>query len=126
MEANELRIGNNLDGGMVSSVQDGYYTNQEGLSVLIRDAKPILLTNIDWRKRVGFKKRLYEKSKPSEGCYYVLNVNKGVSLIIEDGEDYAYLDIEISINDIVKYYSVHEVQNLYYSLNKKELCVTNY
>lgn len=81
------------------------------------------LSNDEVKKKLSFKQYPYEPEYPEEGYYWALRIGE-LSLVIEEGEDYAYLDsYNYETNDFVKYYYESEVRSLYYSLTRKELPV---
>ena len=111
MKANELRIGNYVNGGIVQSLpmhQGEMYAvliqsefHSFGTPKLMEDIKPILLTE-KWLLDFGF-----------DG----LDLGK-YTLILSNGNFFS-LSCEEPIAINIKY--VHQLQNLYFALTNKEL-----
>lgn len=91
----------------------------------IKGFSPIPLTD-EWKTKLSFKQFPYEPENLNEGYYWSLQVIKGIYLTIEDGDDYAYLDYGLDFNgtkNLIKYDSVHEIQNVYHSLKKEDITI---
>ena len=111
MKANELRIGNYVDlGGM----RNLYQITDEILGCL--NLNPIPLTE-EWLIKLGFEKK--ENSLFTKKLEYIYNSLK----YCEDYKIWIYYndDNDAACNSIADLNFVHELQNLYFALTKKEL-----
>lgn len=114
MKANELRIGNLVYGvithRVIKSINEDYYTDTYNNSTLIRDAKPIPLTE-EWLVKFGWE------LTPLNASFKRYNRKSGF-MIIEVYDDNKFWAEYI----YVKY--VHQLQNLYFALTGEELTIS--
>jgi hypothetical protein len=115
MKANELRIGNLVyltDKEKVWEILDGHEIDEcdDNLSV-----DPIPLTE-EWLLKFGFID-LNERCGLN-GIYAIIGKRGHINI---ETMSYCEIDYEGSVDDIVKIEYVHELQNLFYVLNKEEL-----
>jgi hypothetical protein len=110
MKANELRIGN--------FVQDNLGVVKIGLNAEVKFAdiyNGIPITK-EWLSNFGFID-LKERCGLN-GIYSIIGKKGNINI---ETMSYCEIDYEGSVNDIVKIEYVHELQNLFYALNKQEL-----
>lgn len=111
MEANELRIGNITDKGTIVSFYERGIHVGFGKTFEFNEVQPIPLTE-EWLLKFGLKKTHYN----NQIIYDSGHQNSTYIIIDENSSSYfmwgAYLTS-------IKY--VHELQNLYFALIKKEL-----
>lgn len=113
MKANELRIGNYVDlGGM----RNLYQITDEILGCL--NLNPIPLTE-EWLLRMGFEK------KEDDLFIIKLTYNNNSIKYSKDYQTWVYYkdDNDAGCNSIADCQYVHELQNLYFALTKKELTI---
>jgi len=118
VQANELRLGNYLYGvitpRIVKVISKDYYTDEHDNSTLIRDAKPIQLTE-DILLKCGF-----ERIRNN----YIIKVDDFLWFGL-DYEDYSlFIRDKYGKDEIVptRYIdSLHQLQNLYFALTGEEL-----
>jgi hypothetical protein len=118
MKAQELRIGNLLQGlsniRKIAEINTTSFTDTQGLSTLLRDSMPILLTE-EWLLKFGFEK-LNRDVVAYEQCNLI------VEWLFERWTGRLYFDAYTSIQIIeIKY--VHQLQNLYFVLTGEELTI---
>lgn len=132
MKANELRLGNHIEGGTVSHI--GYEKGVFGIGLLENkfdsfhkwvkgdDIKPIPLTE-QWLKDFGFEKKIVKSKHFDIDMIHYQNDDCWIYFI---GENKDSFEIELNIGDnrcnlyrTWKY--VHQLQNLFYCLTGKEL-----
>lgn len=106
MLVNELRVGNYVtqDGEFIQGISSNgiHKFDIEQISL-----EPIPLTE-QWLLKFGFKKKQ---------THYTHSINRGYEFILDS--DFTLCDIDIFVS--VKY--VHQLQNLYFALTGKELCL---
>jgi hypothetical protein len=124
MKANELRIGNLvLIPYNKSNKQEGFYEvtisalGLFGAYITPEDYEPIPLTE-EWLLKFGFID-LNERCGLN-GIYSIIGKRGNINI---ETMSYCEIDYEGSVNDIVKIEYVHELQNLFYALNKEELII---
>lgn len=139
MKPQELRIGNYvkynqhvlkikaINSHKVKGWQDGYITSvdQEGKSkTAIWALSPIKITK-EWLLDFGFEKIVFDSEETGYGENYVLNLNSKTKIVFEDdmsfGIENSLIDTHWLELEFDKFEGVHELQNLYYALTKKEL-----
>jgi hypothetical protein len=112
MKANELRMGN--------LVQDTLGVVEIGLNAEVKFADTyngIPITE-KWLSKLGFID-LQERCGLN-GIYSIIGKKGNINI---ETMSYCEIDYEGSVNDIVKIEYVHELQNLFYALNKEELII---
>lgn len=109
MKAKELRIGNILQGNrIIREIKHDFYTDDSGLSTLMRDAIPAPLTE-EWLLKFGFE---YKSGEYVKGMFTYLP--QQMYLII-NGFEYDY-------NGVIAHPEyVHQLQNLYWVICNEEL-----
>jgi hypothetical protein len=115
MKAQELRIGNLVylsDKEKVWEILDGHEIDECDDNPF---AQPIPITE-EWLLKFGFID-LKERCG-LDGIYSI--IGKQIHINIET-KSYCQIDYEGSVCDIVKIEYVHDLQNLFYALNKEEL-----
>lgn len=89
--------------------------------------KPIPLKE-EWLLNFGFEKIVFDSEETGYGINYVLNLNSKTKIVFEDdmsfGVENSLIDTHWLELDFDKFEGVHELQNLYYVLTKKELTLT--
>jgi hypothetical protein len=118
MKANELRIGNITDAGIVCKIYPNFFyvknpnSDSEFCSLAI-EVKPIPLTE-EWFLNFGFTKNKLE-GYDTHFKYLHFNLNSGITALYNS-------DFSIKLDDCargIKY--VHQLQNLYFALTGQEL-----
>jgi len=111
IDAGELRIGNYLYGviapRIVKSITKDYYTDEYDNSTLIRDAKPIPLTEdilLKWCKAI--------QVKPIKGIQKAFKLGSIRINMSNSGNFYYKKNV---------YNTLHQIQNLYYAIEQEEL-----
>lgn len=134
MKANELRIGNWIEGIKMEnpiriindSIAYNYYNERFEIDAIdIKYYKPIPLTE-EWLLRFGFKKN---EPEISDGYFNWWNKEKSVSVDVEyvltdNGVELLYYYVLQDINGCRPYKHiiyVHQLQNLYFALTGEEL-----
>lgn len=129
MEAHELRIGNyymfaDNDGICYRAVKQikinefGFMSDYDGVNFGI--CKPIPLTE-EWLMRFGF----LAKNIHSNFILNEIEIASSVRVIATNERRSFYLDGEIPESMKIKIETVHQLQNLYFSLTQKELTLCN-
>lgn len=120
MKANELRIGNLLQGekeiDVVAEINIDSYINTTGIRTLLQNAKPIPLSE-DWIKKVGFTKSAPGISRiiswhGETSEFYIRRVRSIFELMRDNYDGSVY---------ITRIWFVHQLQNLYFALTENEL-----
>jgi hypothetical protein len=122
MKANELRIGNWVSTiyGMEFQVYPMAFKQMptdEKNNLILNTWKPIPITQ-EWLLKLGFID-LQERCGLN-GIYSIIGKRGNINI---ETMSYCEIDYEGSVNDIVKIEYVHELQNLFYALNKEELII---
>ena len=117
MEIGELRINNILNFQIRKTVKQGIITGLSKKRIVFDDSfslnikseniQPIPLTS-EWLEKLGFK--------AIKSIYFL---NKDFNLLETGDGVFESLDVRHGV--AVKLYYIHELQNLYYCLTKKEL-----
>lgn len=122
MKTSDFRIGNRVNGGVVTEVHEGFITcagpyNITGMtSFQFNEIKPELLTE-EWLERFGFKWKEEEtypnlKYWTNKKCHVDLINNRFHIPKYKEGDD--HVSIRRSLY-------VHQLQNLFYTLTGEEL-----
>ena len=122
METNEIRINNYVKDEFGSVIK----VTPDNISQLLQNSdniKPIEL-DFNWLENLGFKKELYELDNDDD-FYYVFDINNDsvfCDLTIIGSEDEGNFNIALfPYEQWFKYKYVHELQNLFFGITKKEL-----
>lgn len=129
MRAEELRLGNEVEGGIVRMILyiNGFlgcfisspYDSGMGEFVKCEDLKPVALTE-EWLLAFGF-----EKIRADYECFYYsleLNEDAHCDLSIMSGDKNGFLEIVLfPYEKWMRYKYVHQLQNLYFALTGNEL-----
>jgi hypothetical protein len=120
VKANELRIGNFLQGekgiDVVSEINMDSYASTTGIRTFLQNAKPIPLSE-DWIKKLGFTKSAPRVSRiiswhEETSEFYIRRVRSNFELLRDNYDGSVY---------IKRIQFVHQLQNLYFALTGNEL-----
>ena len=126
IDACELRIGNQLDKGKVKSIYYDRYDRtiglDDGLHYSEFELSPMRLTS-EILEKCGF----YKGDHPMAGEIYIIDIQKSTkrTLFISHGPSRLAVLCEEKNGEIATEFVsyLHEVQNLYFALTRKELNV---
>ena len=135
MKAEELRKGNWVsDGrrvGFVITTNKKTCTIKMPVSTLkmaVEEVEPIPITE-EWLLDFGFEKIIFDSDETGYGENYVLQINKKTKIVFEDDMSFGIESCMLDTNwldlDFDKLRGVHELQNLYFVLTRKELVLAN-
>jgi hypothetical protein len=124
MEANNLRLSNLIQRNKIGKVTviDGDFITTDQEHDVISCFKGVPLS-FEWFEKMGFTKNWLDENDHTEGCYYKMRLSDNIydDLCLMSGDKNGKVECYLFPFDTIRWEFVHEVQNIYADITKKDL-----